>query len=674
MFKTKVLILSILLVINSAIHSASTEKNLIFKTGKSIVLNDDDDSNTITLTAPSAVTDDQTLTLPASAGTSGQILENDGTGILTWVNKGASTDTITTIELADDAVTSAKIIDGTIVAGDLADDAVETAKIKDDAVTSAKVLDGAITKSKLNSDVFSNTLTSTATDLALTANMGKTLKNNLDLKVAISDIKNDLTSTDTNKPLSAKQGEELLKRVDNLRLTQSAQNIMTGGGTITHSGNRLKWSMRFIAIPLPKNHNGNNADSGHYNIYMPAVGTTIHGIGSLADSTVDANGITLNNWQALYYKLPNSAGDGSVANNFYVTAYNSASTTLDDNFVLLAVRNGDSASGYAIRLGNGKTIKANSGANAPGLLPVHTGTNNEANKIVRTQANGYIMAGWINSISGQTGSGSAITRIMASNDNYLRYETPTSFMKKMNIDTSTGASTSDPDTNIKNHFLTKHTNAPTNTVYWHIENRFWSNNNSGSNRSQNAVSYNGTNARFAVRHKYGATWTKWRFMSNESFVHTDTANKSFGTGNATVLTTTPTWTIQPNKNIELDINVPTRHDGTDWGGLYINTNIKVNSTWYNLGNSGYDGNVMQSGASSIATYTNTKILKLVSELNLTSSYTVKIELTARSYSGTTLVNQSHHTNYTGSNLGSRGALKTWGSNQNYLTVRVREID
>ena len=59
-------------------------------------------------------------------------------------------------------------------------------------------------------------------------------------------------------------------------------------------------------------------------------------------------------------------------------------------------------------------------------LPIETSqTNNNVNKIVRTTVNGYVNFGWINSISGNhTGS---ITRITASNDQYLRYVTPAQF-------------------------------------------------------------------------------------------------------------------------------------------------------------------------------------------------------------------------------------------------------
>ena len=72
------------------------------------------------------------------------------------------------------------------------------------------------------------------------------------------------------------------------------------------------------------------------------------------------------------------------------------------------------------------TVSGNvQGATFNGLAINTTGTNNLANQIVRTQANGYANFGWINSVSGNhTG---AITRITASNDAYLRYVTPAQF-------------------------------------------------------------------------------------------------------------------------------------------------------------------------------------------------------------------------------------------------------
>ena len=86
----------------------------------------------------------------------------------------------------------------------------------------------------------------------------------------------------------------------------------------------------------------------------------------------------------------------------------------------------------AIKFLSGQTISGTltvsgnvQGATFNSLAINTTGTNNVANQIVRTQSNGYVNFGWINSVSGNhTGS---ITRITASNDAYLRYVTPAQF-------------------------------------------------------------------------------------------------------------------------------------------------------------------------------------------------------------------------------------------------------
>jgi hypothetical protein len=55
-------------------------------------------------------------------------------------------------------------------------------------------------------------------------------------------------------------------------------------------------------------------------------------------------------------------------------------------------------------------------------LDLHTGRNNEVNKVVRTQGNGYAEFGWINTTSGDTGSG--LSRIYVdTGDGYIRKST-----------------------------------------------------------------------------------------------------------------------------------------------------------------------------------------------------------------------------------------------------------
>jgi len=158
-------------------------------------------------------------------------------------------------------------------------------------------------------------------------------------------------------------------------------------------------------------------------------------------------------------------------------------------------------------------------------------------------------------------------------------------------------------------------------------------------------------------------------------VQTYSGSKEFDDGDAAVLNLFDEVTIQAGKDVELYVYVPTRCDDNDnWGGLYINTNVKVNGTWYNLGNCGYDGGVMGSGAKQIHHYTNTKLLKLCKELDLTEAYTFQVELTARSYNATAKVNGSHDINRTANNLNSRGDVVSWGGNQNFTTVIIKEVD
>ena len=67
-------------------------------------------------------------------------------------------------------------------------------------------------------------------------------------------------------------------------------------------------------------------------------------------------------------------------------------------------------------------------------LDLHTARNNEANKVVRTDGNGYIQAGWINTTSGAaTGT---INKIYASGDDYIRYVTPATLISQLGLWTS----------------------------------------------------------------------------------------------------------------------------------------------------------------------------------------------------------------------------------------------
>ncbi len=163
---------------------------------------------------------------------------------------------------------------------------------------------------------------------------------------------------------------------------------------------------------------------------------------------------------------------------------------------------------------------------------------------------------------------------------------------------------------------------------------------------------------------------------NKSYVQTYKTTKNFGTGNATLLNTFPQVTIQPNKQVKLDIYVPTRANTTGWGWLYVNVNANVNGTWYNLWNTWYDGWAMFSSASTIHALNHEMLLDFIGNLWLPidEPYTLQIELTARSYSGTTTVNGSHDINRTANLLNSRWPLQTWASDQNYTHIIIQEMD
>ena len=78
-------------------------------------------------------------------------------------------------------------------------------------------------------------------------------------------------------------------------------------------------------------------------------------------------------------------------------------------------------------------------------LDLHTGRNNEVNKVVRTDANGYLQSGWINTTSGDNGTAS-INRIYASQDGYIRYYSPSNFISVLGLVTTSGYNKSNWDT------------------------------------------------------------------------------------------------------------------------------------------------------------------------------------------------------------------------------------
>jgi hypothetical protein len=125
----------------------------------------------------------------------------------------------------------------------------------------------------------------------------------------------------------------------------------------------------------------------------------------------------------------------SAINSSWMTGWSVSRVTAFDT-----VTNGPTAAGY---FWNQNNDGSGSGLDADLVdgLEVHTGRNDNANKIVRTDSNGYIQAGWINTTSGDNGT-TAIDRVYASSDAYIRYYTPANFRTVLDVPTRSGGGAS----------------------------------------------------------------------------------------------------------------------------------------------------------------------------------------------------------------------------------------
>ena len=155
---------------------------------------------------------------------------------------------------------------------------------------------------------------------------------------------------------------------------------------------------------------------------------------SYASSAGSANSVAWGNVSGRPTKLSQFTNDknfvtGSVSGN--TITINGVSTTwqntwrgITDSFtnlnstISLSQKGGNDlyqalVNGYASSAGNADTCDG---------LHVHSGRNNEANKIVRTDQNGYIFCGYINCSVGNEGNNSSPARVWGTNgsDDYLR--------------------------------------------------------------------------------------------------------------------------------------------------------------------------------------------------------------------------------------------------------------
>jgi hypothetical protein len=128
--------------------------------------------------------------------------------------------------------------------------------------------------------------------------------------------------------------------VDQTMWQSRAVDMLSGGGVITvDTSFNIKWSQRFIAISLGKA--TSMFTGGYLGIYMPNVGTVIPAYGGGTSATVTASGITLANWNSLWFE-PTFGSVGSTADDsaFRIVGYTS-DFTVPPHWIPVAVRNGD---------------------------------------------------------------------------------------------------------------------------------------------------------------------------------------------------------------------------------------------------------------------------------------------------------------------------------------------
>jgi hypothetical protein len=167
-------------------------------------------------------------------------------------------------------------------------------------------------------------------------------------------------------------------------------------------------------------------------------------------------------------------------------------------------------------------------------------------------------------------------------------------------------------------------------------------------------------------------------LPNKSYVQTHTTQVNIDSGNVDVINLFDTVTIQKNKKIRIDYFVPYKFDTSlvnpKANYINININIKINDTWYNLGNTIAQENIIYSDVKNTGNFLNFLTIDPIAILGLdaSSSYTVQIELTARCETGTAKINYNNDINKLDNNLGARGDLLTDVSNQQYCHVMIEE--
>ena len=91
--------------IDGGFNAKTFSSNVTLNAQSDLRFADSDSSNWVAFQAPATVSNNVTWTLPATDGTSGQVIETNGSGVLSWADAGGVTDNIT------EGNTSAEVVD-----------------------------------------------------------------------------------------------------------------------------------------------------------------------------------------------------------------------------------------------------------------------------------------------------------------------------------------------------------------------------------------------------------------------------------------------------------------------------------------------------------------------------------------------------------------------------------
>lgn len=242
-----------------------------------------------------------------------------------------------------------------------------------------------------------------------------------------------------------------------------------------------------------------NADIGSSAAIVDTKLATISSSGKVLNSATSA--LSTNTANAIVTRDSNGDFESRRINLSYIISSDDTSTSAPvtfimskkgDNFIrsTTAAQVATFLSGQTMNIAGSSTSCTGDSATVGGL-PIHSGRNNVANRIVRTDSSGYIQAGYINSDSGYNENNASIPdRIWGSNaggDSYLRaYQT--SYVQTRFMSTSHLGS---------NFYLTNNWNG----TYWRITSNHGSPVSVGhadsatqllTARTINGVSFNGT--------------------------------------------------------------------------------------------------------------------------------------------------------------------------------------